>query len=146
MTRKLGATAPASVLSFWIQVAFILSGLAFFVVAGDGRFTERPDVSESAKFLLRAWVWPSAADLWVFGCLGLIAGTVGYTMSQAYRLAAASTIAPFEYLLLIYSLFWGWTVFGEWPGPNVFAGAAIIVASGVYIVLRERRRPPRRRV
>ena len=146
LTRKLGASAPASVLAFWIQVAFILSSLVFFAVAGDGRFAEGPGVSDSARFLLRAWVWPPAEDWWVFGCLGLIAGTVGYTMSQAYRLAAASAVAPFEYLLLLYSLFWGWWIFGEWPGPSVLAGAAIIVSSGVYIVLRERRRPPRRRV
>lgn len=146
LTRKLGATAPASVLSFWIQAAFIVAGLGFFVMAGDGRFAEGDNVSESARFLLRAWVWPGAEDLWIFGSLGLIAGTVGYTMSQAYRLAAASTVAPFEYMLLIYSLIWGWTVFGEWPAPTVFAGATIIVASGVYIVLRERRGPPRRRV
>lgn len=146
LTRKLGATAPASVLSFWIQVAFILSSLVFFAVAGDGRYAEAPGVSESARFLLRAWIWPRAEDWWVFGCLGLIAGTVGYTMAQAYRLAAASAVAPFEYLLLLYSLFWGWWVFDELPRPTVYAGAAIIVASGVYIVLRERRRPPRRRV
>lgn len=146
LTRKLGATSPASVLSFWIQAAFIVTGLIFFLVLGDGRLALGPDVSESARFLLRAWVWPASGDLWIFACLGLIAGTVGYTMAQAYRLAAASAVAPFEYLLLIYSLFWGWTVFGEWPGPTVFAGAAIIVASGVYIVVRERRRPPRRRV
>lgn len=146
LTRKLGATAPASVLAFWIQVAFILSGLVFFLTVGDGRFAEGDDVSESARFLLRAWMRPAPEDFWIFACLGIIAGTVGYTMSQAYRLAAASAVAPFEYLLLIYSLIWGWTVFGEWPVPTVFAGAAIIVASGVYIVLRERRRPPRRRV
>jgi S-adenosylmethionine uptake transporter len=63
---------------------------------------------------------------------------VGYVMSQAYRLAAASTVAPFEYMLLLYSLFWGWMVFGEWPPGTVFIGAAIVIASGVYIVWRER--------
>jgi S-adenosylmethionine uptake transporter len=141
LTRKLGAHAPASVLSFWIQLAFILSGLMVFVVAGDGRFVT-PDTSESLRFLLRAWVWPAPEDLWVIGGLGLLSGLVGYTMSQAYRLAAASVVAPFEYLLLLYALFWGWAVFGEWPAPRVLLGAFIIIGSGIFIVWRERGRRP----
>ena len=140
LSRKLGATTTASVLSFWVQSAFIFSGVVFYVVAGDGRFADRPGVSESAAFLLRAWVWPEPQD-WVWFCLlGLIAGVVGYVMSQAYRLAAASTVAPFEYMLLIYALFWGWLIFGEWPPGTVFIGAAVVIASGVYIVWRERAR------
>ncbi len=138
LTRKLGARAPASVLSFWIQVAFILTGLTMALIAGDGRFLQAEGVSPSAAFLLRAWVWPPAEDFIWFALLGLIAGLVGYVMSQAYRLAAASTVAPFEYMLLIYALFWGWMVFGEWPPATVFAGAAVVIGSGIYIVWRER--------
>jgi S-adenosylmethionine uptake transporter len=139
LSRKLGQHAPASVLSFWVQVAFILSGAVAWVLAGDGRWIQDPDVSESAKFLLRAWVWPDPWDALVIAALGVTSGLVGYAMSQAYRLAAASTIAPFEYLLMLYALFWGWTIFGEWPAPTVFLGAGIIIASGAYIVWRERR-------
>lgn len=109
-----------------------------YALFGDGSYVNAEGVSPSAQFLLRAWVWPATPDLWIFGALGITAGTVGYSMSQAYRLAAAATIAPFEYLLMIYALFWGWTIFGEWPAPTVFAGAAIIIASGIYIVWRER--------
>lgn len=138
LTRKLGAHAPASVLSFWVQVAFIFTGLAFWAIAGDGRFAEHPDVSASAAFLFRAWVWPAPADIPVIASLGLLSGAIGYAMSQAYRLAAAATIAPFEYLLMLYALFWGWVIFAEWPAPSVFFGASIIIASGVYIVWRER--------
>ncbi len=138
LTRKLGARAPASVLSFWVQVAFLISGVLFFAFAGDGRWAAREGVSESALFLLRAWVWPAPEDYGPIALLGLLSGIVGYVMAQAYRLAAASTVAPFEYLLMLYALFWGWTIFGEWPAPTVFLGAGIIVASGVYIVWRER--------
>ena len=138
LTRKLGANAPASVLSFWVQVAFILTGLTFWAIVGDGRFADHPDISASATFLLRPWVWPAPAYVPVIAALGLLSGAVGYAMSQAYRLAAASTIAPFEYLLMLYALFWGWVVFAEWPAPYVFVGAGIVIASGVYIVWRER--------
>lgn len=137
LTRKLGARASASVLSFYIQLAFLLTGALFFVIAGDGRFATL-STSPSAQFLLRAWVWPAPEDYAFIALLGALSGVVGYAMSQAYRMASASTVAPFEYVLMLYALFWGWTVFGEWPTPTVFLGAAIIIASGVFIVLRER--------
>lgn len=139
LTRKLGANAPASVLSFWVQCAFIVSGAVLWALVGDGRYAMGEDVSPSALFLLRAWIWPAPGDWLLIGGLGILSGLVGYAMAQAYRLAAASIIAPFEYLLMIYALFWGWIVFAEWPAPTVFLGAGIIVASGVYIVWRARR-------
>jgi S-adenosylmethionine uptake transporter len=70
---------------------------------------------------------------------------VGYLMTQAYRLSRASAVAPFEYILLIFSLFWGWMVFGEWPENSVFLGAAVVIGSGVYVFVREGRKPPTRR-
>jgi S-adenosylmethionine uptake transporter len=69
--------------------------------------------------------------------LGLISAIVGYLMTQAYRLSRASVVAPFEYMLLIYALIWGWTIFGEWPEPAVFMGAAVIIGAGIYVFLRE---------
>jgi S-adenosylmethionine uptake transporter len=55
-------------------------------------------------------------------------------------------VAPFEYSLLIFALFWGWTIFGEWPRASVFAGAAVIISAGIYIFLRENKPRSVRRV
>lgn len=139
LTRRLGGGASASTLAFYIQLAFVIVSLAFYLVAGDGRFIHAGS-SPSLFFLLRPWVWPDPADLPVLIGLGLMSAVVGYSMSQAYRLARASAVAPFEYVLLVFALFWGWIVFDEWPAPTVFAGAAIIIASGAYIFMREERR------
>ena len=139
LTRRLGRTTRASALSIKLQLAFVLVSAGFFVVAGDGRFVTE-DSSDSVRFLLRAWVWPAARDLWVMLGLGALSAIVGYTMSQAYRLASAAVVAPFEYILLVYALFWGWMIFGEWPVNEVLAGAAIIIAAGIYIFWRENRR------
>lgn len=138
LTRKLGATSRASALSIQIHVAFLLFSGLMYLVAGDGRFVDET-TNPSLTFLLRAWVWPNPADAWPIMALGLIAGFVGYLITQAYRLSSASVVAPFEYILMIYALFWGWTVFGEWPAPTVFAGAAVVIASGVYVFIREAR-------
>lgn len=138
LTRKLGATSRASALSMQIQFAFLsVSGL-MYLIAGDGRFVDETS-NPSLQFLLRAWIWPDVADAWPIMVLGLISGLVGYLITQAYRLSSASVVAPFEYVLLIYALFWGWTVFGEWPKPAVFGGATIVIASGIYVFLREAR-------
>ena len=61
-------------------------------------------------------------------------------MTQAYRLSRASAVAPFEYVLLIFALFWGWTVFGEWPDASIFVGAAVVIAAGIYVFVREGRK------
>lgn len=141
LTRRLGGVATASTLAFYIQLAFVVVSLAFYLVAGDGRFVDEAS-PPSLYFLLRPWIWPHPQDLPALIGLGLVSAVVGYTLSQAYRMARASAVAPFEYVLLVFALIWGWLVFDEWPAPTVFAGAAIIIASGVYIFLREDRRRP----
>ncbi|MEQ6247841.1 DMT family transporter [Sulfitobacter sp. HNIBRBA3233] len=138
LTRMLGREARASALAFYAQAAFLVVSLAVFAVAGQGQFLKE-GANDSLVFLLRPWVWPAEGDWAPFIGLGLTSAVVGYTISQAYRLANAATVAPFEYILLLFALFWGWTVFGEWPQPLVFVGAAIIVAAGIYVFLRERR-------
>jgi S-adenosylmethionine uptake transporter len=144
LTRKLGQTSRASALAIYLQAAFLVVSLMFFVVAGDGRFVDL-NSNDSMVFLLRAWVWPAQADLLPLFGLGLLSAVVGYAMSQAYRLSRASDVAPFEYSLLLFALFWGWTIFGEWPAPTVFIGAGIIISAGFYIFLRENKPKPLRR-
>jgi drug/metabolite transporter (DMT)-like permease len=49
-----------------------------------------------------------------------------------------SVLAPFTYVSMIWSLLFGWLFFAEVPTPQILAGAALVIASGVVIVLRER--------
>ncbi len=146
MTRKLGVHAKASAMALYIQVIFIFVALGFFLVAGDGRFATGA-TNESVIFLLRAWVLPEGTDRWLFLGLGLNSAVVGYSLSQAYRLADAATIAPFEYVGLPLAVFWGWVIWAEFPAPLVLAGIALILGSGLFVFLRERvkNRPIRRR-
>lgn len=136
LTRKLGPKSKASAMAIYIQGAFICVSLAFFAIAGDGRFAEGQD-SEILIFLLREWVWPDTADWTLFILLGLVAAILAYALTQAYRSAAAATIAPFEYVLLPFAIFWGWIIFGDLPDFRVFVGVSLIAGSGVYVFLRE---------
>lgn len=137
LTRKLGVESKASALAVYIQAMFIVVSAGFFVIAGDGRFAEGVD-NASVQFLLRAWVWPAPGDRWVFAVLGLNAAIIGYCLSQAYRLADAATVAPFEYIGLPLAVFWGFFIFADLPVWEVWLGIVMILSAGVFVFLRER--------
>jgi S-adenosylmethionine uptake transporter len=139
MTRRLGVDSKASAMSVYIQATFILVSLGFYMVAGDGRFVEGVE-NPSLQFLLRAWVVPTSGDAWVMLGMGANAAIIGYCLSQAYRMADAATVAPFEYVGLPLAVFWGWAVFAELPQWEVWLGMALILASGLFVFLRERQK------
>ncbi|WP_322866507.1 DMT family transporter [Aquicoccus sp. G2-2] len=137
LTRKLGVASKASAMAVYIQGMFILVSLGVWAVAGDGHFAEMTE-NKSLIFLLRAWEIPHGRDVWLFVGLGLNAAVVGYTLSQAYRMANAATVAPFEYVGLPLAIFWGWMFWGDLPGLWVWAGIILIVGSGLFVFFRER--------
>ena len=112
--------------------------MCFWLVAGDGRFAAGTE-SQIVDFLFRAWVAPAPEDIKLFGLLGCMSAVIGYTLSQAYRLSEAATIAPFEYTALPLALLWGWFIFGELPDRWGFAGIALIAGAGLFVFLRESR-------
>jgi len=76
-------------------------------------------------------------DLWLFVAIALF-GTAGMTMmTQAFRLAPAVVIAPLDYTALIWATALGWFIWGEVPDPVTYLGAAVIISSGVFIIVRE---------
>ena len=139
LTRKLGVASKASAMAVYIKAAFILVSVGFYVVAGDGRYAATT-TNESLIFLLRAWTWPTGSDAWVFIGLGLNSAIVGYCLSQAYRLADAATVAPFEYVGLPLAVFWGFVIFGDLPVIEVWVGIALILGSGLFVFVRERQK------
>ncbi|WP_289035923.1 DMT family transporter [uncultured Roseibium sp.] len=87
----------------------------------------------------QAWVMP---DLETFGLLllvGLSGGVGQILLTQSYRFADASTIAPFDYANMIWAVALGYFLFAEIPVPEVLAGAAIVIAAGVFVIYREHR-------
>jgi len=139
LTRRLGVASKASALAVYIQGTFIVVGLGFWLVAGDGRYATGIE-NESVLFLLRAWQWPTERDSYMFVFLGVNAAIIGYSMSQAYRLADAATIAPFEYVALPLAILWGWFIWGDLPDAWVTAGIILIMTSGIYVFVREKKK------
>ncbi|MBP6819312.1 MAG: DMT family transporter [Ferrovibrio sp.] len=89
--------------------------------------------------LLMPWFWvaPTAADWPLLIGVGLLGGLAQLFMTRAFSLAAASIVAPFDYTHLLWSVLLGWYLFGDFPDMWTWAGAAIVIASGLYILYRE---------
>ena len=60
------------------------------------------------------------------------------TSSHAYRTVEASLLAPFEYVAIPFSIFWGIAIFGDWPSNLSWIGMGLILFGGVYAIYRER--------
>ncbi len=83
------------------------------------------------------WVTPSLGDLGLFALAGMF-GSVGVMcVTHAFRLGPAAVISPFEYSALIWASLLGFFLWGELPDTITLLGAAIVIASGLYIIYRE---------
>lgn len=80
----------------------------------------------------------AAAAAWLVLC-GLLGGIGQLCMTYSYRFAEPSLLAPFDYVAMVWASALGFAVFGEIPQERVFAGSAVVIASGLFILWRERR-------
>ena len=60
------------------------------------------------------------------------------SITQAYRIAIVSTVAPFEYVYILWASLIGYLLFDDVPGTRTLIGSVTIVACGCYIIYRER--------
>ena len=135
LTRAIGKTEKASTMAIYSQFVFFCVSATVGIIAGQGQFAT--DIHPSLTFLTRAWEFPTRTDLIIMAATGISSAAGGYFISQAYRQCEAAVIAPFEYAALVLALVWGVLIFGEWPDPIVWAGIALIFASGLLMVWRE---------
>lgn len=92
-----------------------------------------------APFALLHWVWPSTPLDWaLFISIGFWGWLGHLLLTMAYRLAPATTLAPFTYMQLLPMTLAGYLFFGDQPDLWVFVGGGIVVGSGLYVWYRER--------
>ena len=118
-TRKLaGADSPQTTLA-WTQIAGIV-----------------------CLTPILPWVWrqPGSAGAWLLMAGLGVFGAAGHgLLIMAHRFAPAPILTPFTYTQLIWMIVSGVAVFGDWPAPATLVGAALVVACGAYLALRERK-------
>jgi drug/metabolite transporter (DMT)-like permease len=80
------------------------------------------------------------ADMALMAGVGLVAGCAQLALVMAYRSAPIGTVAPFDYVALVWAALFGFVVFAEVPSWLTLLGSAIVAGSGITIVLAESRR------
>lgn len=90
-----------------------------------------------------AWVTPSFRDFMLLSLFGVISIVALACVNRSLKLAPASVVVPYQYTMIIWAIMLGYVVFGDVPDLFTLAGAAIIIAAGLYIFWREQvRREP----
>ncbi|MGR3313152.1 DMT family transporter [Roseovarius indicus] len=127
ITRRMDTNVSSFVIAFQGSGAVIPAGFLLLALAGEG-----PQTMTATH-----------------GTMMLVAIAVGalsyYGIVQAMRLGEAAAVTPFRYTRLLFSLIVGVTIFGEHPDTLTLAGAALIIATGLYTFIREQRLARRQR-
>jgi drug/metabolite transporter (DMT)-like permease len=118
--RQLGGTEPGATIVFYFTLAATLVGGAL------------------TPFV---WTHPDAELLVLLILTGLTGGVGQLLLTQAFKIAPAAVIAPFEYAALLWTGLIGYLIWQETPTITTVAGGLIVVASGLYLLWREIRRP-----
>ena len=84
-----------------------------------------------------AWHTPTASELVMLISCGLFGGIGHIFLTESYRYAPASVVAPFDYSSMLWALLLGYWLFGELPTTLVYVGAAIVSGAGLYVIWRE---------
>jgi drug/metabolite transporter (DMT)-like permease len=85
-----------------------------------------------------AWHTPTVSELVMLISMGFFGGIGHIFLTESYRHAAASVVAPFDYSAMLWALLLGYWVFGELPSALVYLGATIVAAAGLFVIWRER--------
>lgn len=113
--------------------------LVFWQIAGAGLFAAVLCLADPA-----GWAPVDGVDFGLLSLLGIVAMGAHMLVNRSLKLADAATVAPLQYTLLLWAVIFGWMFFGDAPRPAMLAGAAIIVASGLFIFFREQQLKRRR--
>ena len=116
-TRRLTTTETTSSIVFYFSLICALGGLAT---------------------LPFGWIVPSAPQLTALIGIGLFGGLAHVLLTESYRYASVSVVAPFDYTAMIWAFLLGYVFFAEIPTVYVFVGAVIVAAAGIFVIWRER--------
>lgn len=135
ITRRLGKTDTGVSMAFYPTIMYVVFAMAFTSILNHGDVD--PNSHPSIAFLLREWRFPAQEDLISLIAMGFIAATGFYCLSQAYRLAQPSLIAPFEYIAVPLGVVWGYLFFNDTIDSQSVIGMLFVVGSGLYIFGRK---------
>ncbi|MBS4085088.1 MAG: DMT family transporter [Rhizobiales bacterium] len=120
LARSIGARVPAFVVALGSILAGILVG--------------------AAGSLFQQWQAPDPLTLLSCLCSGVCLVLAQYFIVLAYRGTELSAVAPFRYSIVVFGVLYGFVIFSELPDLWSFAGMALMICAGIYMLHREARR------
>jgi drug/metabolite transporter (DMT)-like permease len=155
LTPHLNASALARGLSAGPAVGIVFALFAAFCAAGATIQVRRLTQSEKTgaivlyfslmttvlglATIVLGWRLPGSGDLALLVLTGILGGVGQILLTQSYRYADTSLLAPFEYTTMIWALLTGWFIFGELPQTAVLSGGLIVSLAGLFVIWREHR-------
>lgn len=134
--RHLGDSEDATVMAFYGNATFLVIAVILSLIFGAGEFAD--EGHKSLAFLTRAWVTPTLPDLARMIACGFIAAFGLTFLTQAYRIAEANVVAPFEYAAIVWSVLFGWLYWGNLPDQQSWIGIAMIIGAGLLVLSYDR--------
>jgi len=116
-TRRLTDTETNSSIVFYFSVFCTLAGLLTWPFG---------------------WIMPTLPQLAALIMVGVIGGVSHLILTESFRFAPASVIAPFDYASMLWAFILGYMLFGELPDEYTIGGAAVVIAAGLFVIWRER--------
>lgn len=83
------------------------------------------------------WASLDLDTMFLLVCAGFCGGVGQILLTESYRHADVSTVAPFEYTSILLGGIVAYFVFGDLPGVHMMVGTAIVIAAGIFIIYRE---------
>ncbi|WP_374377589.1 DMT family transporter [Dongia sp.] len=134
MARQLADQESGAVMASYQNLVFLAGAVVTAILTNLGTDLSSGFSDKSLVFLLRPWIMPGTLDFLMIASTGLIGACGSFLLTQAYRLAAASVVTPFEYVSILYGTLFGWWLWNEVPHPTTFAGIALIIGAGLYVL------------
>jgi drug/metabolite transporter (DMT)-like permease len=116
-TRRLTESETTSSIVFYFSLVCALAGLATWPFG---------------------WLVPTRMELVALVAVGLFGGLAHILLTESFRFASASVVAPFDYTTMLWALLLGYVVFGELPTLSIYIGGGIVAAAGLFVLWRER--------
>ena len=120
---------------FHIYICGIIGSLVVLVITGNGIYNN--PLNDNFQFLLMSWSINSINILFSLFLIGVVGSISFLCIFQAYRIGSPPSVAPFEYILIIWSLIISWIIWKETFNLKGFIGLGLIVFAGIYTFIRE---------
>ncbi len=137
LIARLVPAVRTSAIAFYQGLVFLIGSLMLTAVFAGGAWTS--EAHGSLGFLTRGWVWPETRDFLVMLAAAPVSAIAMSVYVHGYKVAPASFVTSFEYTGILWAALFGFIFFADVPVWTTWAGAAIVIGAGLYMLHRDSR-------